>query len=218
MIRWMLACVVMFGLLMSSAVHGPAQEGGEASPTPSRTVVHYFLPFDADGLKSSLEVTSEERGTCEHTSRESSVRPDAWLCLPGGGVLDPCFERPTDDFDQPATLACAASPFASEVILFQTDEPLPRDTEKTNGEAFPLPEDVAQPDPLPWALVLANGETCEILSGATQVYAGMRVNYGCENQGSVLGEVDKSDAVWAVQYLAPDAVSSELVEVTDAWY
>ena len=83
------------------------------------------------------------------------------------------------------------------------------------------PADVADValDPLeiPWALELANGERCTLLTGATAVLAGQRLNYGCEGGGYVLGEVDQRRQVWTVSYLAADAFASELVPVSVVW-
>lgn len=219
MFRWMLAGTITLGLLGSSGAMVAARDTDDDAPASPRTNVHYFLPFAAGELSPTLEVTAEETGDCDHTSLDAAARPDAWRCYPGGGVLDPCFENPFGDVDQPAVLACSSSPFATDIISFTTAAPLPRDTDKADGtDAVPLPDDVERPDPLPWALELANGERRVILSGATQVFAGMRVNYGCEGQGSVIGEVDESDTVWLVQYLAPDGVATELVEVRAAWF
>jgi len=72
--------------------------------------------------------------------------------------------------------------------------------------------------PLPWAFELADGEQCTLATGATAVFAGMRVNYFCSGGGSILGDPDRSLPVWAVTYLAEDAVASELVEVAVVWH
>ena len=106
------------------------------------------------------------------------------------------------------------------MVLFTTARPLPR--EKADG-AEPAPgsrregEDPAPP-PLPWALELANGARCAPITGASAIFAGMRLNYACDDQGSVLGDVDRGEPVWTVSYLPPDGIASELMEVTIAWF
>jgi hypothetical protein len=70
---------------------------------------------------------------------------------------------------------------------------------------------------LPWALELANGDRCVILHEIDTALAGETVHYGCADGGSVFGIVDRRFPVWTVNYLAPDAISSGLVEVVAAW-
>jgi hypothetical protein len=85
-----------------------------------------------------------------------------------------------------------------------------------------MPAVITEPEtinePLPWAFELADGEQCTLATGATAVFAGMRVNYFCSGGGSILGDPDRSLPVWAVTYLAEDAVASELVEVAVVWH
>jgi hypothetical protein len=61
---------------------------------------------------------------------------------------------------------------------------------------------VIDPLEIPWALELANGSRCGLLTGATAVLAGLRINYGCDDGGLVIGEVDRAGAMWTVFYLA----------------
>ena len=117
-------------------------------------------------------------------------------------------------------LACAAAPWATDVVLFRLTEPLSRQKDGVPVDGEPAaPVDEADPDPweMPWALELANGERCTLLTGATVVLAGERLHYGCEGGGSVLGEVDRHGPVWVVSYLADGAVGTTLVDVTVAW-
>jgi hypothetical protein len=74
-------------------------------------------------------------------------------------------------------------------------------------------------DPLdiPWALELANGERCTLLTGATAVLAGQRLNYGCESGGYVIGELQRDGLVWKASFLARDAHASDLLPVAVVW-
>ena len=85
----------------------------------------------------------------------------------------------------------------------------------------PPPADTAEmtihPLDIPWAIELANGDRCTLLTGATAVLADERINYGCESGGSVLGELDRSGPVWMAFYLASDAYASDLVPVAVVW-
>jgi hypothetical protein len=102
------------------------------------------------------------------------------------------------------------SPFSNNVVLLTLDEPLMRD--KTS------PADAIQePWNLPWALELANGEQCVLLSDIDLVLAGLSVYYGCSQGGTVLGDLNRGGNVWTVSYAAPDAIGSSLVDVVTAW-
>jgi hypothetical protein len=78
-------------------------------------------------------------------------------------------------------------------------------------------DDVLAPWDLPWALELANGDRCTLLHGTLTVMAGQTVAYGCVEGGMVLGETDRTQPVWTVNYLAEGEVASHLVDVAVAW-
>lgn len=179
---------------------------------PARTDARYFLPFGPDGLKAALTVTDNVAGTCIIDSLALPDRADAWDCVGDGDqIYDPCFENPFTAEDEPSELVCVESPFTNEVILLSVADPLPRDKEAPPGQELFSAWD------LPWGLELANGDRCVLLPSIDVVLAGEAVHYGCENGGSVLGEVDRGQPVWTVNYLAADAVGSSLVDVTVAW-
>ena len=89
------------------------------------------------------------------------------------------------------------------------------------AEAAAPPADVAEtaiePLDIPWAVELANGERCTLLTGATAVFAGQRLNYGCESGGYVIGELQRDGLVWMASFLAKDAYASDLVPVAVVW-
>lgn len=209
MCRWLLP-IVAFTLIAGAGFGrgAGAQEATPASgPALGRTNVRYALPYTANGLNPALNVPGRDTGTCDIPSAASAGRPDAWRCI-STGALDPCYENPFDAVEPPIDLACMVSPWSRDVVLFTTTAPLPRQKEVEMANA---------PPPPPWALELATGEQCEILTGATAAYAGMRINYGCTGQGSIIGEPDRSQPVWVVNYLPPDGLATELVAVTTAW-
>jgi len=89
------------------------------------------------------------------------------------------------------------------------------------AEVAPSADDVAEtaiePLDIPWAVELASGERCELLTGATAVFAGQRLNYGCEGGGYVIGELQRDGLVWFASFLAQDAFASDLVPVAVVW-
>jgi hypothetical protein len=171
------------------------------------TAVRIFTPIGPGRrLQPAVVISSRVSGKCFAGSAASQGRPDAWRCMSGNAILDPCFEgieqgRPI--------LACARAPWSEQVVLLTLTDPLPRiDTKR---EAFPAA--------LPWALELANGLRCTFLTGATSGVAGMRVNYGCDDGKTwIIGDVDRSLLKWRVFLLSADKVVAEQAGVTVAWY
>jgi hypothetical protein len=162
-------------------------------------------------------------------------------------IYDPCFENPFILPDEPGEVACLASPFTTDVVVLTLTDPLVREKEApamqpSDGPGAgqgtgPGPSTGAGPGPstgvgpsmaqaagvsiepwdLPWALELANGDQCTLLGGTLTVMAGQTAHYGCKNGGAVFGEVNHSQPVWTVNYLAEGEVTSNLVEVDAAW-
>ena len=215
----------LLALLLVAPTAGVAQDAtpaGAAAAGATRTEARYFLPYGRGGLNAGLTVTANDSGVCAHGSLAAPGRPDAWDCLGSAGntIYDPCFADPVAAPGARHELACAAAPWAADVVLFRLTEPLSRQKEGAHAAGDPAAAVAeADPDPweLPWALELANGERCTLLTGASVVLAGERLHYGCEGGGSVLGEVDRALPVWTVAYLADGAVGTTLVDVTVAW-
>jgi hypothetical protein len=237
------ATILVGGIGMATAQQATPTAGTSASV--AYTNIRFFLPYTPDGPASGLTVTSEASGVCLEQSLADIGRADAWVCVDSmsNEQFDPCFENPFESMDDPSELICPASPFSTDVVHFTLTEPLRRQKEMTDeagqppmlsdqdprkgkkahrGAGRPVPpvdtaEMVIDPLDIPWALELANGDRCTLLTGATAVLAGERLNYGCESGGSVLGELDRSGPVWMVFYLAKDAYASDLVPVAVVW-
>ena len=220
----------LLALVLVAPMAGATQDATPTAPpattgaAPARTDARYFLPYGRGGLNAGLAVTATDGGVCAHESLATPGRPDAWDCLGGAdnAIYDPCFADPFAAAGELHELACAAAPWAADVVLFRLTEPLSRQKEGVPGAGDPaaaaaVPEADADPWEMPWALELANGKRCTLLTGASVVLAGERLHYGCEGGGAVLGEVDREQPVWAVDYLADGAVATTLVDVTVAW-
>jgi hypothetical protein len=224
--------LIALSALLALALVGPAmvsaQEatpGADAGTTDEiRTNVRYLLPFGPGGLNPGLTVTANVEGVCGFSSIVALDRPDAWDCISiDNEIFDPCFEPFMEDPEELGQLACLETPFATEVTLLTLTEPLVREKEAADPGAAPSldvgqsAEDTLAPGDLPWALELANGDRCALLHGTLSVMAGQIVHYGCVEGGMVLGQTDRSQALWTVSYLADGEVASRLVAVTVAW-
>ena len=222
--------LVAFCALLALALTGPVMVSAQdATPETrsgetdgQRTDVRYLLPFGPDGLSSDLTVSATVEGVCGFNSSAALDRPDAWDCMSTDSeIFDPCFENPFTPPDELGELACFDAPFAPEVTLLKLTEPLVREKEAADSGTDPSigqeADDVIAPWDLPWAVELANGDRCTLMHGTLTVMAGQIVYYGCVEQGLVLGEIDHSQPVWTVSYLAEGEFASGLVDVAVAW-
>ena len=170
--------VILLGLgLMLSPATSMATE-------PTNVVT--YEPFQGNALHAGFKVSSKVQGYCWDS--EASLRPDAWRCMAGNSLWDPCFSSAIQG--SPA-VACPGSPFSKTVILMHLTKPLPKRT-------------AVRSDLMPWGLQLADGARCQIVTGATGLKAGMPVRYGCNDwRGCVLGDnIDRSAQPWRVFYMA----------------
>lgn len=193
----------------------PAAQPDAAAGDVTRTIPAYVFPYDSDGLNAGLTVTGNVSGVCGFESLMTPGRPDAWDCLGDDNqVYDPCFENPfappAESRDALGEVACMTSPFSTEVVLLTLDAPIDREKETTPGAD-------AESWNLPWGLELVGGERCLLLADIDAVLAGEAVHYECTDGGTILGDVDRSQPLWTVMYLADGDMVTTLADVAVAW-
>ncbi|MFE1285307.1 serine/threonine-protein kinase [Streptomyces sp. NPDC058751] len=174
------------------------------SLTLSRTQVHTITPWAIGGYPADgITVTGETIGSC-WSSSEATMRLDAWRCSAESEVLDPCF-APDESPDHEALLCMGTTP--TRMVRLTLTEPLP-------GNNFHIP---GGPQISPIIIVLPDGNTCRVMTGATTVVAEERMNYACEKGGHLYGEPDKADAVWTISYRAEAAGTSVSTSIVSAY-
>jgi hypothetical protein len=197
--------VAALAVLASAFVLASAATAGSA-PLGAPTKVEVIRPFGPLGLLHGYKVTANVRGTCFSGSLADQRRPNAWRCLAGNEILDPCFESPSVPH---GFLACFEAPWSNRVVGFHLTKPLPA------GEAnkgYP-------PRGFPWGIQLASGTRCTFETGASGIVDGQRMNYGCVGGGVLVGRIDKSGRTWTAVYQA-DPGSGPLVRqsIAIAWF
>jgi len=131
-------------------------------------------------------VTKTLHGSCLSGSI-GLPRPDAWRCIAGNFILDPCLESPLG----PKVPLICVTYTGDTAVRFTLMKPLPKKFENHPEKRF-----------LAWRLVLANGDVCERFTGtAAGVVQGRGLVYGCTSGGTTT-EPNRSGAAWAVRYLA----------------
>jgi hypothetical protein len=199
--RWSPAAIIFIGAILLIAGRAGRADAQQALPP---TQVQLVLPFTAPGSL-GLGITTRVTGRCFAASVADSGRSDAWRCMSGNRIYDPCFEG----FEQGTTVvACLESPRASAAVVLTPTGGVPR---QVANKGLPL----ASP---PWSLSLGNGASCGLLPGATFGFAGMRISYGCTDGGYLIGDVDRSLPQWRVFYLARRATAAMMVSVVTAYY
>ena len=130
--------------------------GGESTPV-EKTKVSLFEP--------SIPKGPRKAGDC-WTDSIAVLRPDAWRCMAGNEIYDPCFSR----HDLKDAVVCGANPASGNAgFVLNLTKPLPKGSAKTSEQ------------PRPWLVKLADGSTCEIQTGTIPFVASLTVPYGCSD-------------------------------------
>jgi len=179
--------VVVALLLLLGHRSGPPSPSG---PTPSgspgagltRTDAQVFEPFAPDGkVNSVLHVSQTVSGTC-FAGSVADARADAWRCMSGNTILDPCFQNPLGSAKE---LGCIRDPTKPALILLHLKGQLPLDAANT-GKGIPGN----------WVLQLDDGHVCSMITGTSGSIFNKRINYQCNGNLVVVGNLDRSHPVW----------------------
>jgi hypothetical protein len=156
-----------------------------ATGAPATTIVH-FRVFTPSGKVVGVRVMKTLHGSC-FSGSIGLPRPDAWRCIAGNFILDPCLESP---LGPKVPLVCTTYT-ANRAVRFVLTKPLPKKFENNPEKRF-----------FAWRLVLANGDVCERFTGtAAGVVQGQGLVYGCTSGGTTT-EPNTSRPGWTVRYLA----------------
>jgi hypothetical protein len=158
-----------------------------ASMAATKTIVTFFSPWTSSGkMRPDFHVVETVSGNC-WTDSLSTSRGDAYRCMAGDSIYDPCFAPA----GHPHAVAYSADPFAKRVVLFTLKKPLPSAPNPTTQWL--------QPHNQPWGLVLTNAEKCVFETGATDAVHDERLNYQCKDPRWIVGTVDHSTPLWTAQ-------------------
>jgi hypothetical protein len=193
----LLACLVATLPLQSGGAQ--AAGGGSILNLVPATIVTVFHPLGAKGKPVS--------GTCAMGESLAVSRTDAWRCMVGNIIYDPCFASAP----HATSVICGALPSHPYGITVRLAKPLPAHS----------PVRAAQP----WLLQLGDGTTCGFLTGATFGVHGERANYGCSDQQYIIG-LPQTGRVWYAVKVhlgpkpgpqGPTADRIYVVSVTHVW-
>lgn len=112
-------------------------------------------------------------------------RSDAWRCVVGNFIFDPCFSSP-----QAHGVVICPDREVTSGIRIQLTRSLPRQTNQGSPSLANRP----------WDIELANGKHCLLASGASNVIGGVRLNYFCDpgTTYGLWGYPDRSTQPWTI--------------------
>jgi hypothetical protein len=194
-------------LVYVAAFHGAAW-AASSSPLPETKIIK-FEP-------SSVSTTEEKEGTC-WTPSIAVMRPDAWRCMVGNEIFDPCFE-----IEGAEGVLCGADPAEGKPgFRLNLTEPLPGAESQTNSP--PAPHNGG------WLVQLEDGTLCSPVTGASGLLDGKIITYYCKSRQkgvevSLLGDLDASSPLWtaekatySLQSSGPKLLRSQRVPVKTVW-
>ena len=177
-------------------------ETGTGNKTGAQLVATEVDVFEPSGASYAVE------GSC-WTGSVAALRADAWRCMVGNAIYDPCF-GPQDA----AAVICVRSPLdESENVQINLTEA--------------LPEVAQQEETRPWVVELADGTLCQPLTGTLPPVPGERVIYGCADGSYIQGALHVG-TVWTAHRIwispaggrggRPAIVAAELAAVKTLWF
>jgi|GEM_PF-2853100 len=181
----------------------PAAASGATTHGATRTTTRIYRAFSRSGAP-SVRITSIIGGFCWSGS-DTAMRDDAWRCVSGRFIYDPCFSSPKAK----GVVLCILAPWSksgTEIVLKKA-----------------LPKPFAGPPSttgLPWAIGTTTGLRCVFASGATRAIGDRRANYGCRKSTEWLwGSPSRSSEPWTI-FAAPFQVKrlSKRAKIAVAWF
>jgi hypothetical protein len=195
-------CAVLAAPVVAAVALGGAAGAGAAI----RTRATIFRPLTSSG-KPAAHISRTVRGYC-WTGSSASDRSDAWRCMAGNEIIDPCFSSA----NAPGMVLCSANgPWSRSLIEIKLTKKLPGKYANTGKPSTAG---------LPWALLTTSGWKCELDTGATTVVHGVRLNYFCTGtQEGLWGSPSRESQPWRI-YAAPSSAKTlrRRVGISIAWF
>ena len=126
------------------------------------TQIKYYVPES----NQNLDLQKVEIAECWYGS-VTVERIDAFRCMDGNYIYDPCFEVPFSN----KLVSCPITPFSGDVY-FTTET----NTAKGKNDNF------GETPSYPWFIKLMDDTECRMVSGATNLIANNRMDYSCNEE------------------------------------
>jgi hypothetical protein len=197
-------CAALAATVVALGAVAVGGAGSAAAATHTKTTI--FNPFTYSG-KPASHVDKTLRGYC-WTGSLASDRADAWRCMVGNEIIDPCFSSAKAG----GIVLCSANgSWSSSLLEVELTKKLPS---KYANKGKPSTSG------LPWALLTTADWKCELDTGATTAIHGMRLNYFCKGtKDGLWGSPSRKSQPWQI-YAAPSTAKtlSSKVGIGWAWF
>jgi hypothetical protein len=156
---------------VASQSPGPSHAGRSAPALITRIVV--YEPWTSAGLATEIAVHASIRGSCFGSSLTSN-RDDAYRCISGNELYDPCFSDPYS-LTEPGQVTCPYPALDSVTIIDLT-------------AALPTPSTGQASSPNPWFVALTTGQQCWSAAGSAGIeLGGLNSSFACTGGISLFG-------------------------------
>ena len=189
-LRRLSTAVALFAAGLATAA---AQAGSPA------TVAKVYEAFSYHGVViPHAQVVS---GYCTGSSA-ATKRVDAWRCVEGASIQDPCF---SSEF---ANGVVCPTPWNNAAVEITLTKPLPKATNQSSPSLRMQP----------WAIQLASGAGCIYSSTTTTRVHGTRLDYVCSAKLGLWGFPNRKKRTWTILSAPPNATSlSRRAAILHAW-
>ena len=183
----------------STSISTSTSSTTSSTSTAQPTAKQIYSPANASG---GLAVSARSAGGSCFGSSIVTTRTDAYRCMSGNQIYDPCFF-----VNQSQVLCPKSGPWTNRGLLLNVgtlpSTPGTQD-QGTKGQ--------------PWAIQLGSGSKCLAISGATDVIAGQRLGYDCSGGVGLYGNVQRSGLAWMIYAGTPHSATLSLRPIAVAWF
>lgn len=175
-----------------------AAAGAAAAPAPTK--LERWVAVRGGAVAPGIRIDERGRGYCFAGSL-ADPRTDAWRCVLGRQIEDPCFSGGAT-----FVLCPVGTPDSRDALRLTLTKLLPHGTAHRSGD--PTRED-------PWVIVTAGGAYCYRATAASA----RAFSYVCAGASVLDGSPDRAHATWTIGLL-PTAASKRPVTtaIRSAWW
>jgi hypothetical protein len=193
--------VVRKELILVGALLALAAAGAAAASAPTK--LERWVAVRAGKIAPGIRVDQRGRGYCFAGSL-ADPRADAWRCVLGKQIEDPCFSGGAT-----LVLCPSGTPDSHDALELRLTKPLP--PAQTHRSGDPTRQD-------PWVIVTA-GAYCYRTTAASAPQTGRALSYICAGASVLAGSPDRAHPVWTIALL-PTATAKRYVTtaIKAAWW
>ncbi len=174
-----------------------------SSASAATTKTHIYDAFESGG-QPGITIEHTYQGSCMGGSNVLN-RSDAWRCISGNALADPCFSSSKSA----KFVLCPSAPWKESGIKIKL-------LQKLKGGHKRAPSTKGNP----WGIQTTTGLKCGFAGGATAAIGSKRANYACVKSSQWLwGSPIRSSATWTI-FIAPLNAKklSKRAKIAVAWF